>query len=56
VLVTDQPSSMALLLLTVAEQQQVPVAYVTGLQMRRAAGLSSCLCKWCGHGWFRCEG
>jgi len=39
VLVTDQPSSMALLLLTVAEQQQVPVAYVTGLQMRRAADL-----------------
>jgi transposase len=39
VLVIDQPSSMAQLLLTVAEQQQVPVAYVTGLQMRRAADL-----------------
>jgi hypothetical protein len=37
--VTDQPSSMALLLLTVAEQQQVPVAYVTGV--------SNGLCKRC---------
>jgi transposase len=39
VLVVDQPSSMAQLLLTVAHQQDVPVAYVTGLQMRRAADL-----------------
>ena len=39
VLVVDQPSSMAQLLLTVARQEDVPVAYVTGLQMRRAADL-----------------
>jgi transposase len=39
VLVIDQPSSMAQLLLTVAREAAVPVAYVTGLQMRRAADL-----------------
>ncbi len=39
VLVIDQPSSMAQLLLTVARELEVPVAYVTGLQMRRAADL-----------------
>ena len=33
------PSSSAQLLLTIAEQRAVPVAYVTGLQMRRAAEL-----------------
>lgn len=38
-LVIDQPSSMAQLLLTVAHEGAVPVAYVTGLQMRRAADL-----------------
>jgi transposase len=38
-LVIDQPSSMAQLLLTVADEVGVPVAYVTGLQMRRAADL-----------------
>lgn len=39
VLVIDQPSSMAQLLLTVAGELEVSVAYVTGLQMRRAADL-----------------
>ena len=39
VLVIDQPSSMAQLLLTVASETGVAVAYVTGLQMRRAADL-----------------
>ena len=39
VLVIDQPSSMAQLLLTVARIEGVRVAYVTGLQMRRAADL-----------------
>lgn len=39
VLVIDQPSSTAQLLLAVARQQDVPVAYVTGLQMRRASEL-----------------
>lgn len=39
VLVIDQPSSMAQLLLTVANEVKIPVAYVTGLQMRRAADL-----------------
>jgi len=38
-LVIDMPSSAAQLLLTVARQRQIPVAYVTGLQMRRAAEL-----------------
>ena len=38
-LVIDMPSSSAQLLLTIAEQRAVPVAYVTGLQMRRAAEL-----------------
>ena len=39
VVVVDQPASGALLLLSLAAQHQVPVAYVTGLQMRRAADL-----------------
>lgn len=39
VLVIDQPSSMAQLLLTVAAGTKVAVAYVTGLAMRRAADL-----------------
>lgn len=39
VLVIDQPSSMAQLLLVVARELGVRVAYVTGLQMRRAADL-----------------
>lgn len=38
-LVIDMPSSAAQLLLTIAHSRQVPVAYVTGLQMRRAAEL-----------------
>ena len=38
-LVIDMPSSPAQLLLTVARDHEVPVAYVTGLQMRRAAEL-----------------
>ena len=38
-LVIDMPSSAAQLLLTIAHNRQVPVAYVTGLQMRRAAEL-----------------
>ena len=38
-LVIDMPSSAAQLLLTIAHARQVPVAYVTGLQMRRAAEL-----------------
>jgi transposase len=37
--VVDQPASGAQLLLTVARSRGVPVAYVTGLQMRRAAEL-----------------
>lgn len=39
VLVIDQPSSMAQLLLTIAQETGVAVAYVTGLAMRRAADL-----------------
>ena len=39
VLVIDQPSSMAQMLLSVAHQADVAVAYVTGLAMRRAADL-----------------
>jgi transposase len=39
VLVIDQPSSMAQLLLAVASETGIAVAYVTGLQMRRAADL-----------------
>jgi len=39
VLVVDQPSSMIQLLLVVARETGVRVAYVTGLQMRRAADL-----------------
>ena len=35
----DMPSSTAQLLLVVARKLGVPVAYVTGLQMRRAAQL-----------------
>ena len=38
-LVVDTTSSAAVLTLTVAAECQVPVAYVTGLQMRRAADL-----------------
>ena len=38
-LVIDMPSSSAQLLLAIAHARQVPVAYVTGLQMRRAAEL-----------------
>lgn len=38
-LVIDLPSSAAQLLVAVARQRDVPVAYVTGLQMRRAAEL-----------------
>jgi len=38
-LVVDQPASGAQLLLAVARARGVPVAYVTGLQMRRAADL-----------------
>lgn len=38
-LVIDMPSSPAQLLLTIARSHEVPVAYVTGLQMRRAAEL-----------------
>ncbi len=38
-LVIDMPSSAAQLLLTIAHARGVPVAYVTGLQMRRAAEL-----------------
>lgn len=41
VLVIDLPSSPAQLLLAVARLHDVPVAYVTGLQMRRAAELYS---------------
>jgi len=36
-LVVDMTASGAQLLLTVAHRRQIPVAYVTGLQMRRAA-------------------
>ncbi|MDE0067450.1 MAG: IS110 family transposase [Acidimicrobiaceae bacterium] len=39
VLVIDTTSSAASLLLETAAQQQIPVAYVTGLAMRAAAGL-----------------
>lgn len=39
VLVVDQPASGAQLLLAVARSRDVPVAYVTGLAMRRAAEL-----------------
>lgn len=39
VLVVDQPASGAQLLLSLAAANRVPVAYVTGLQMRRAADL-----------------
>lgn len=39
VLVVDQPASGAQLLLSLAAAHSVPVAYVTGLQMRRAADL-----------------
>jgi hypothetical protein len=35
----DMPSSAAQLLLTIAHDREVPIAYVTGLQMRRAAEL-----------------
>ena len=38
-LVVDQPASGAQLLLALARDHEVPVAYVTGLQMRRAADL-----------------
>ena len=38
-LVIDMTASLAQLLLTVAAERGVPVAYVTGLQMRRAADL-----------------
>ena len=38
-LVIDMPSSAAQLLLTIAHARRIPVAYVTGLQMRRAADL-----------------
>ena len=38
-LVIDMPSSPAQLLLAVCREHDVPVAYVTGLQMRRAAEL-----------------
>ena len=38
-LVIDMPSSPAQLLLAVAREHDVTVAYVTGLQMRRAAEL-----------------
>jgi transposase len=38
-LVVDQPASGAQLLLVLARDAAVPVAYVTGLQMRRAADL-----------------
>lgn len=38
-LVIDMPSSAAQLLLSIAHARRVPVAYVTGLQMRRAAEL-----------------
>jgi transposase len=41
VLVIDMPSSPAQLLLAIARQHNVAVAYVTGLQMRRAAELYS---------------
>ncbi len=37
--IVDMTASGAQLLLTVAASHQVPVAYVTGLQMRRAAQL-----------------
>ena len=39
VFVVDQPASGAQLLLSLAAAADVPVAYVTGLQMRRAADL-----------------
>ena len=45
VLEIDMPSSPAQLLLAVARHHDVPVAYVTGLQMRRAAELYSCSAK-----------
>jgi transposase len=38
-IVIDMTASAAQLLMTIAAQQRVPVAYVTGLQMRRAADL-----------------
>ena len=38
-LVVDQPGSLASLVLAVAARRQVPVAYVPGLVMRRAADL-----------------
>ena len=38
-LVIDMTASAAQLLLTIAAERAVPVAYVTGLQMRRAADL-----------------
>lgn len=38
-LVIDQPGSYGQLVLAVAARREVPVAYVTGLQMRRAADL-----------------
>lgn len=39
VVVIDQPASGTQLLLSLAAQHQIPVDYVTGLQMRRAADL-----------------
>jgi hypothetical protein len=45
-LVIDMPSSAAQLLLTVARDLEVPVAYVTGLQMRRAADLYAGAAIW----------
>ena len=38
-MIVDQPASGAQLVLSLAMDHQVPVAYVTGLQMRRAADL-----------------
>jgi hypothetical protein len=38
-LVIDQPGSIAQLILAVAARLEVPVAYVPGLVVRRAAGL-----------------
>ncbi len=43
--VIDMTSSGAQLLLGVTAHRQVPVAYVSGLVMRRAASLYKCLCE-----------
>ena len=50
-LVIDQPGSIAQLVLAVAAKREVPVAYVPGLVMRRAAHLAIEKAKATGVGW-----